>query len=171
MNAPTPFLFNPLKHHLGYIQKYINETNPSPLREDLMKIGGSLMDLYTGRLAIEEICQQIKLQLVAEDAFDRASFQKSLKRCYQKLTLGDDSEWILRTGNDPDRYIHIHPGRYSPHSIRIKASTLKTVIGCLLIYGKSDIDLLKINQVRTEVLGLSAIARIYSFKKIEHLLD
>ena len=129
------------------------------------------MDLYTGRFAIEEICQQIKLQLVAEDAFDTTSFQKILKRGYQKLTVGDDSEWILRTGNDPDRYIHIHPGRYSPHSIRIKASTLKTVIGCLVIYGKSDIDLININQVRTEVLGLSPIARIYSFKKIKNLLD
>lgn len=164
MNAPAPFLFNPLKHHLAYIQRYIIETTPSLLSENLLKIGGSQMDLYTGRLAIEEICQQIKLQLFADNAFDRVSFQKSLKRGYQKLTLSDDSKWILRTGNDPDRYIHLHPGRYSPHSIRIKASTLKTVIGCLVIYGKSDIDLLKINQVRTEVLGLSPVARIYRGK-------
>jgi hypothetical protein len=49
-----PFLFNPLKHHLGFIREFINlniDINSSDLQDlakDLKHLGSSVMDIYTG---------------------------------------------------------------------------------------------------------------------------
>ena len=56
-----PFLFNPLKHHLGFIREFINlniDKNGSDLHDlakDLKRLGKSVMDIYTGSLTIRNI--------------------------------------------------------------------------------------------------------------------
>lgn len=52
---PEPLVFNPLKHHLGFIKEFIQENTGigKPQANDkviraLRHIGGSVMDVYTG---------------------------------------------------------------------------------------------------------------------------
>jgi hypothetical protein len=68
--------------------------------------------------------------------------------------------WVLRLGEQAERYIHIHPGRYSPHTVRVKASALKTTIAAsvwmkILNQAKLTVELL--NYVRKEILGTSPV--------------
>ncbi|RME86518.1 MAG: hypothetical protein D6785_03175, partial [Planctomycetota bacterium] len=50
-------------------------------------------------------------------------------------TISDGSQWVLREGKeelissyDLQTFVHIHPGRFSPHTFRIKVNTLKTAL-------------------------------------------
>jgi hypothetical protein len=73
------------------------------------------------------------------------------------MRISDKSIWTLRLGNEKKRYIHIHPGRYSPLTIRVKAVTLKTTIAVRVLVEEIDSELpnLKsINEVRTSFLKL-----------------
>ena len=63
---PLPFLFNPLKHHLGFIKNYISGTFISGISndshtviKDLKHMGVSLMDIYTGSIAMEAVFEEI----------------------------------------------------------------------------------------------------------------
>ncbi|NNG28059.1 MAG: hypothetical protein HKM87_11065 [Ignavibacteriaceae bacterium] len=79
---------------------------------------------------------------------------------YKLITLPDKSTWALRMGNKKENYIHIHPGRYSLHTIRVRALTLKTAI-CVMayinIYKISSPNLELINNVRNEFLNAAPV--------------
>ena len=61
---PEPFLFNPLKHHLGFIKEFINfnidktGADLSSVTRDLKHLGTSVMDIYAGSVSIRNICQE-----------------------------------------------------------------------------------------------------------------
>ena len=62
-----PVLFNPLKHHLGYIKDYIyhnseyeNDIKLTDIIRELKHLGTSVMDIYTGSLPVEIICNEVK---------------------------------------------------------------------------------------------------------------
>lgn len=64
---PEPILFNPLKHHLGFMREYISiktegdsNSDYKILLNDLSHPGKSVMDVYTGPLSIDSICKEIK---------------------------------------------------------------------------------------------------------------
>jgi hypothetical protein len=66
----------------------------------------------------------------------------------------------LRLGEQEERYVHIHPGRYSPHTIRVKANTLKTAIALsvwMKVYNHREINLELLNHVRREILAASPV--------------
>jgi hypothetical protein len=48
---------------------------------------------------------------------------------YRLFQLSDESIWTIRISKgNIEQYIHIHPGRYSPLSMRVKSESLKTAI-------------------------------------------
>ena len=59
-----PILFNPLKHHLGFIKEYLElnidapDTDENILLKELKHIGTSVMDVYTGSLTVKDICHE-----------------------------------------------------------------------------------------------------------------
>ena len=61
---PEPILFNPLKHHLGFIKEFIEMNIDAPgldlqkLMRQLRHIGTSVMDIYTGSLTVRSICRE-----------------------------------------------------------------------------------------------------------------
>ena len=162
----APFLFNPLKHHLDFIRSYIRSYEHKDydrLKSDLLKIGESQMDLYLGELSIGRITKEIMAFLTNSNLLEKEPFFQHLDKHggFVKISLSDQSTWVLRRGEDPNSYIHIHPARYGKHSIRVKATTLKSIIAVTIIFNYTpSIGLDELNKVRVKILDLSPIKYI-----------
>jgi hypothetical protein len=164
------FLFNTFKHHLPSIIQYLRQPNNLTYLNDLLCIGDSQMDLYTGDLTVAEITQEIKHFLDEADKFDKASYTDWIKQNgFVKIQLSDTSDWILLLGNTEDQYVHIHPARYSPRSVRVKASTLKTVLALTIeMPDLREMNTSEINEIRKKI-KLSPIKNIEESYNIEAL--
>jgi hypothetical protein len=161
-----PVMFNAWKHHRNFIMSCVVDlsghlSGKKLIDEGLAVMGNSVTDLYLGKLSPNEISTEIIGSLKSGGNFDTEDYSLwlSQNKGYRMITLSDSSRWTLRLGNDKDRYIHIHPGRYSPHSIRIKALTLKTIVASLYLCRiKNEIaEPGIINQARLELLQESPL--------------
>ncbi|MBI5219638.1 MAG: hypothetical protein HY958_11970 [Bacteroidia bacterium] len=165
-----PVLFNCFKHHCGYIISEIssvrNEADFDTIISKLSQIGNSVTDLYTGVLNPEEISLQIVSRLQTEHHFSENSYFKWINdnsSLYQIMEISDKSTWTLRLGNLKERYIHIHPARYSEHSFRVNALSLKTAIAvhcATKIYNYNPFDLEMINKIRKQKLSASPVKSV-----------
>jgi hypothetical protein len=157
-----PFLFNVLKHHLShqkdYIRCYVNDI-PS-LKADLAIIGNSQMDVYCGSLGVERISTDILKFINNSFTVSKQEYSKYILKHnnFFVVSISDHSEWVLRKGIDPDRYIHFHPARYSCHTFRVNANTLKTLIAAGII-ADGSIGLAEINSAR-KVLDLDPVKKL-----------
>ncbi len=177
----SPIKFNCWKHHAGFIAEQIkqikNEEELKNIPSFLVKIGESQMDLYLGKLTPIEITRFTKEYLKQNKVFKCESYEQWLfseGKEYRLITLPDKSTWALRMGNQKEHYIHIHPGRYSQHTIRVRASTLKTAI-CVMAYiniHKSfPPDLELINNVRKEFLDAVPVKSLSATSGLRRLLN
>ena len=177
-----PLTFNCWKHHAGFIKKqikiYRNEKiSIEELQKSLLVIGESQMDLYVGKLSPQKICDELvsKLKLTGVLAFEDYKqwlFEKGNE--YKLIQISDSSVWTLRLGNQEERYVHIHPGRYSPVTLRVKALTLKTTIAVLIINYKKNfqlIDTLQINEVRKKILNSPPVKKITSNSAVVKVMN
>ncbi len=163
---PEPFQFNPLKHHLAYIREYTTVKIPEDNKPDIKKlikelkhIGTSVMDVYSGRLSIKDICSEITEFLYSEKLSERKAYSEWTGKRYNDyriFILSDKSQWMLKYHNDESRYVHIFPTRLSPHTFRVKANTLKSAILYYVIIGKDYISRKDLNHARS-LLGLSPV--------------
>ena len=190
--VPEPILFNSLKHHAGYVAGFIRgfsdhlrpagkmpgspgikescsdlETEAAKrLREKLLIIGKSQMDLYTGRLSPGRIAEEITGYLKLKDLINKEKYLRSISQTqlsFMETRLSDNSVWVLLPGKIPGRHVHIHPGRHSPLTIRVRSETLKTAIAVLCYcnrYCKDHYDLDVINRARTKLLELSPVKEV-----------
>jgi hypothetical protein len=168
-DVPPPVLFNAWKHHAGALRRRIAETaragpeGLAALAPQLLVIGTELMDLYTGALTPAEIGAGVIAQLRDEGRLDADGYRRWLEesRGYRVLTLPEDaSAWVLRFGEEGGRYVHVHPGRWTPHTRRVRANVLKTAVLALAqaaASGADPLDVALINRVRREHLGLSRV--------------
>jgi hypothetical protein len=166
-----PVLFNIWKHHARALHHRIAQTvrgGPpalAELAERLVVIGTQLMDLYTGPLTPAEIGARVVAALQAERRLEWDVYRTWIEGSggYAVLTFPeDDSRWVLRLGDEAERYVHVHPGRWTPQTRRVRANVLKTAVLALAhagIHDGSAIDLDRINAVRREYLGLSPIGK------------
>lgn len=171
-DVPEPVLFNCWKHHAGYIKSRIEEfkenslINPEGIRNEILLIGGSLMDLYLGELSPIKIARSVIAYLDKQKLNDIKSYREWLggeRTDYRKIEIEDQSGWTLRLGEKKDRYIHIHPSRYSPHTIRVRSSSLKSaILFCSLPDDETENILMKINRIRKEYLNLPPLKNIKS---------
>ncbi len=177
----SPFKLNCWKHHAGFIAKQIkqikNEEELKTLASFLLKIGESQMDLYLGKLTPSEITGFAENFLKENKVFKYESYKQwlfSKGKEYRLITLTDKSTWTLRKGNQKENYIHIHPGRYSLHTIRVRALTLKTAI-CVMAYlnvhKNFSTDLELINNVRKEFLNSAPVKSLSSTSGLRRLLN
>lgn len=163
---PSAITLNHIKHHWEQIVAFVRayQDDPAALKKSLLIVGSSQMDLYTGTLSIQQIDTEVTHLLKSQAHYERLSYLQWLQeqRGYQTLTLSDTSVWVLRKGEQTQKYIHLHPGRYSPHTIRAKATTLKTAIATLCVARSSSqkIDLSLVNTIRKDVLNLSPLRQI-----------
>lgn len=155
------FRFNTLKHHLGSLHAFIAEQKADHLSEaaqTLKTLGGSQMDLYTGELSVAQIFSETAAQLRAQQLLEPAAFKTFLGESgFRSIVLSDTSVWVLRFGEDDQQFVHLHPARYSPHTIRVKASTLKTAVLCSCA-GVDCNDRESVSRLRTTYLDLPPLA-------------
>lgn len=160
-NIVAPVLFHPLKHHLGYIRHFI-QTAPNPVfYQDLLRIGAAQMDVYLGVLSPVELRAEIVTLLQEGLVLEEPAFlaHLAINQGYLSITVSDGSEWTLRQGNEPKKYIHIHPARYTLHTVRMKAGALKTAILMVRAGLESLDDTAVINKLRMGI-GLSPIKNV-----------
>jgi len=146
------------------LQQTLSQSTPAEIHVRLLALGGSQMDMYAGPLGMAAIFDEIRMQLKAAGADTRATYEAYLAQGggYASMVLSDRSVWILRLAADKPDYIHLHPGRYSPHTFRVKAAALKTA---LAYWVSEQQGLLKgnlledLNMVRTG-LKLSPLRRV-----------
>ncbi len=174
IKIPVPITFNTHKHHFYFLLNRIEEWKNYEWIEvetELLKIGDNLTDLYTGKKPVEDICNECLNYLKRCGVNTRSDLIKWLHpTTYKSIDLSDSSEWIIRVGNDPERFIHIHPAKNSALTVRVRAGTLKTVLTLMsVVYTSSPpgINSLKlVNQVRTQYLHLSPIKSLDKNKGI-----
>jgi hypothetical protein len=166
----SPVLFNTYKHHAGALRLRIAQlarTGESALAEVAAQaavLGTKLMDLYTGGLWPVEISAEVLEALRAAGRLELPAYRAWLAQDeYAVLTFPeDDSRWVLRLGDEQGRYVHLHPGRWSPATVRVRANVLKTAFLVLLhvaIHGGDPLDRARINAVRAEHLDLPPIGQ------------
>jgi hypothetical protein len=177
-----PLTFNCWKHHTGFIKKQIEfyggeKIAVEEIQQALLVIGESQMDLYLGILSPQEICDELVSKLKSTGVLAFKEYKKWLfeKGKEYKLTeISDSSVWALRLGKQGERYVHIHPGRYSPLTLRVKALTLKTAIAVLIINYEKIFPLMnsfQINEVRKKILNLPPIKKISSNSAVVRVIN
>jgi hypothetical protein len=164
-----PLLFNGLKHHLGVIRSAIGYIRKFPEAaawglQQLETIGNPVTDIYLGELSVKSIVDEIEKLLTQNDIYKETNYHnwlKSLGHNYNYLELSDGSRWLFRFGEKPGRYIHFHPAKHSPLSLRVRGSTLRTAVAVSMLYNDFTQDCTeKVNQVRRDFLRLSPIKHI-----------
>lgn len=180
--ASAPFIFNAQKHHAGFLKNLVYEATKSGLRKAellaiIQKIGNSMIDIYYGALSIDAIITEIRNHLVEGDHFERDKFETYIHQAqaaYVNIVISDTSVWTLLIGNDHECYIHIHPARKSPYTLRVRALALKTAL-ILNIYYSSTLEsgdlVLLVNEVRQNFLNESPIKNISYTKNLRRVID
>ena len=177
-----PLTFNCWKHHAGFIKKQIEiyrgeKISVEELQKTLLVIGESQMDLYVGELSPQKICDEIVSKLKSTcvltfETYKKWLFEKGNE--YKLVEISDNSVWALRLGKQEERYIHIHPGRYSPFTIRVKALTLKTAIAMLIINHEKKsplMDTLQLNEVRKKILNSPPVKKVSSNSAVVRVIN
>jgi hypothetical protein len=163
IHIPLPVRFNPLKHHRNYILSILEDASPDIIINLLDPVCNNYIDIYTGRMIPEVICNAVIDRLKSTRVFQENDFTRWLesKNGYRQIKLDDHSEWIVRKSTESERYIHIHPARTGPFIIRFKGSTLKTA--CLLKIGftgfQKILSIENVNRARMQI-GLSPVIRL-----------
>lgn len=166
--SPSPILLNTWKHHAAALRHRIQEAaasgDLSSLAANLVVIGTELMDLYLGKLSPAAIGREILDQLGADGTLAPDAYPDSLQASggYRLLDLSDASRWVLRMGDETGRYVHAHPGRYSPNTRRVRANVLKSALMVLAyvgIHGGDAMSVPLVNDVRRQYLKLAPIGK------------
>ena len=161
--------FNVYKHHLDSIRTLVMEADFETLTNTLKRIGNSTLDLYTGDLSVDSIKKEVADLLSSRSIIDVKSYSKYLKENagFQNIGLSDGSTWTLRKIRGPE-FIHIHPARYSQHSVRTNGSSLKTVIATKSLFDSYAPGIQDINESR-ERIGLPPVKKVVRNRGISKL--
>jgi hypothetical protein len=176
---PEPILFNPLKHHLGFIKEFIEMNIDAPgldlqkLMRQLRHIGTSVMDVYSGPLTVRSICREsieiLRMKKLSE--IDKYSLWIGMKADdFHIIPISDGSEWTFKYHNNPQRFVHLFPARNSQHTFRVKANTLKSALIYNIIIGKDLVTGDDLNKVRP-LLGLSPVKDSIESKAIMEMIE
>ena len=174
IEIPIPVLFNPIKHHRNYILSILEEVTPEMLTGLLDPVCNNYIDIYTGEMTTEAIGNSVIAFLKSNQVYQVDAFTRWLGSStgYRQIKLEDHSEWIVRKSNESERYIHLHPARSGPLTIRFKGSTLKTVFLLRASVAKhGEIPSLEdVNRIRMSI-ALSPVKKIDRSKGILKCFD
>ena len=158
--------YNIIKHHAGAYRGILSHWNDSRLElaiDEIQILGSNQIDIYTGHLSPGQVLDETSQHLSGKKILSRAMLQVWLgKAGYKTISLSDGSRWVIREGTDPDKFIHIHPGRNQQMIKRVRASHLKTALLFCLINSDhpasdGDWETTYLNKIRTTYLGLSPV--------------
>jgi hypothetical protein len=175
----VPVTFNAHKHHFQFLVNKIElwkKLDWQQVEPEIFLIGENLIDFYTGQLPVEKLINQSYQFFSEKGIIGKPAFSEWLYPAeYRKITLDDLSEWVIKLGNDADKYIHIHPAKYSPNTIRVRAATLKTVVALMIengaILAQTNENLAVVNHIRDKYLLLSPVKSLQHGKGILKLWE
>ncbi|QKG80595.1 hypothetical protein [Tenuifilum thalassicum] len=178
-DAIRPVTFNPIKHHREHVCSLIYElhkqNNLDYLKSVFASIGGTLIDFYIGTLTVIQIANEV-ISILANEKVNNFSEYKSWlgfpKTNYKCVKLSDDSTWVLKLGNKPEYFVHIHPGRYSSNTVRCRPNTLKVAITIrsLIGFDEEKFDLQLVNLAR-DIVGLSPLGQLKPHSAISRMVS
>jgi hypothetical protein len=162
---PHPALLNTWKHHAGWIRERIaaavtaGGAEVAGLPAEMVVVGTRLMDLYTGPYRPGEVVELVIADLRARGLFAFEPLARWLaERGEFALTdLPDRSRWTIRLGPADGRYLHLHPGRRAPNTMRVPANALRSAVMAhahARLVGGAATDLAVVNAARARYLGL-----------------
>ncbi len=164
---PEPILFNCWKHHQNFILDEIRKVGVSrdlyQLKTSLKLIGDSTTDLYIGTMSLDSIATFTDSFLREHQMVDKDSYLSWVNESteqYKTIPFPDESVWVFKIGIEPGKYVHIHPGRNAPHTVRAKANVLKTAIAVntkAMIDQSNPLLVETVNSVREELINLDPI--------------
>jgi hypothetical protein len=168
----SQILFHQFKHHLQFIRAWMAENkgklDPKTI-QTIKTFGSSQLDMYCGKLCVDEILQQISTFLQQCGITDTTQYKQWVDNGYRLCTLSDDCRFTLRYINHA-KPIHIHPARHAPHTMRIKANALKSVVCYLLMYDDAnDINMAALNTLRKQHLGLSPVSEVVGIDEMRRV--
>ncbi len=170
---PVPVTFNPYKHHFRFLTRKVAHWKTQDwqtVKSEISFMGNNLLDFYLGTLPVATICRECIRFFEEKRIPAKSQFLEWLNHMeFKKIQLSDKSVWIVKKGVDPERYIHIHPAKNSLHSVRVRATTLKTVVALQVLAGPKHITLEEVNRIRIEYLNLSPVKSIHPEKGIYKL--
>jgi hypothetical protein len=176
---PEPILFNPFKHHLGFIKEFISRNIDKPglniemLSKEIKHLGTSVMDIYIGKLLVSNICIETVEFLCNEGILFKETYSSwagSNADSFRLITLSDGSQWTLKFHNDNQRFVHLFPARNSSHTFRVKANSLKSALIYNIIIGKDLVTSEDLNKVRP-ILGLSPVKDAIDTEAILEMIE
>ena len=135
------------------------EPDQKVLIKELKHLGTSVIDVYTGPLAVSEICREVLAFLKEKDLLYESQFSVGAgtkAKDFRIISLSDESQWTFKYYDNFRRFVHIFPARGSRNSFRVKSNTLKSAILYYILIGKDFITGDDLNKVRP-LLGLSPI--------------
>jgi hypothetical protein len=177
---PEPILFNPLKHHLGFIREFVmrqadadENSSDRDLIRDLKHLGSSVMDIYSGGMSVSNICNEVLDFIFYCKLTDRNPFSVwagAKTDDYRVVPLSDGSQWTIKYHNNISRFVHIFPARGSRYSFRVKSNTLKSALLYNIKVGKDYITGDDLNRVRP-LLGLSPVRDTVDTEAIVEMIE
>jgi hypothetical protein len=180
--TPVPVLFNGWKHHAALLRERIADigragpTALAALPEQILVMGTELMDVYTGTRTPADIAANVLAMLTAEGKLAVESYGPWVVENggYRTLTFPDDSTvWVLRFAEE-ERYVHLHPGRWTPETRRVRANVLKTAVLALAhtaVHGGDPRDVKLVNRLRVEHLALPPMREIVGEQGLGTIID
>jgi hypothetical protein len=169
--APPPVLFNAHKHHAGFLGERIRQAvaagpgGLAPLAAELVVVGAKLMDLYHGPFSPREIGQKVlaDLKRAGRDTPDTFRAWVEAEGGYRVIEFPEDtSKWVLRHAEEGGRFVHVHPARWAPFTVRVRANVLTTALLALAyvgVHGGDPLDRKVVNAVRRDYLELAPVGR------------
>lgn len=170
-DLPHPALLNTWKHHAGWIRARVvaaaaaGPEGVAALPLEMVVIGTRLMDLYTGPLSPREVVEHVFAELKSNGRFEFEPLAAWLAERgeYALTELSDGSRWTIRLGPAGGRYVHLHPGRRSPHTLRVQANTLRSAVvahALARLTGGDPLDLRIVNEARERYLNLHPVCEL-----------
>jgi hypothetical protein len=170
-DPPHPVLLNCWKHHAGWIRWRIGRAvgagaaGVAELPAEMAVVGARLMDLYTGPFTPAEIAEHVVVPLRAAGRLEFGPLSAWLRANgeYSLTELPDGSKWTVRLGPADGRYVHLHPGRWVPNTMRVQANTLRSAVMAhahARLTGRDPADLAVANDARRTYLGLLPVREL-----------
>lgn len=166
MQVPLPVLYNTFKHHANALRHRVEATvaggEPALVEvcAQLTVLGTRLMDMYTGPLTPRDVSAWVSDELRRLGRFELPAFREWVagQGDYATITHPDEqTAWVLRLGDEQGRYVHLHPGRWSPNTLRVRANAVKTAfvaVAFARLHGGDPMSRRLLNEVRERYLLL-----------------
>ncbi|WP_372367849.1 hypothetical protein [Candidatus Uabimicrobium sp. HlEnr_7] len=168
--------FNAGKHHFPDIaRRIIGYAQSSECQENFIigriKDLDGVTDIYVGDLSPQQLEGEVSEFIQNKNITSLENYRNFLETegdikrfgYYYQYTMSDTSIFTLRLIED-EKYIHMHPARYSPHTFRIRGNTLKTIIitTFIAIRDKESFTNLSVVNNARQKLGLPPLDEIPS---------